>query len=178
MCVTVGSCTPGLSRALHLPACCQCKLPAHHLHAGQILFKWLPLNRSISKQTPSTDLWLCVSLCKVSAEMEITSDCLYCHNRALNTFFNYSTSEFIPLGRPKSTSGNTEHKYLPCYSQQREIMLPCCDKILVICLAHYLKLSYNLTIISTMCMITGRAIDMHRQIIVQSGMLRFEYQRA
>lgn len=57
-------------------------------------------------------------------------------------------------------------------------MLHRCDKIVVICLAPYLKVSYNLTIISTMWMIKGRAIDMHRQIIVQSGMLRFEYQRA
>lgn len=57
-------------------------------------------------------------------------------------------------------------------------MLHCCDKIVVICLANYLKLSYNLTFISTMWMITERAIDMHRQIIVQSGMLRFEYQHA
>lgn len=173
-----------LSAAAHLdsPGLCTClpaasvNSPTHHLHAGQILFKWLPLNRSISKQTPSTDLRLCVSLYKVSAEMEMISfDCLYCHNRALNMFFNYSTSEFIPLGHPKSISGNSKHKYLSCYSQ---IMLPCCDKILVICLAHSLKLSYNLTIISTMWMITGRAIDMHRQIIVQSGMLRFEYQHA
>lgn len=46
----------------------------------------------------------------------------------------------------------------------REIMLRCCDKTVVTCLVHDLKLSYNLTIIPTMWMITGRAIDMHKQI--------------
>lgn len=45
-CVIVGSRTPGHSCALHLPACSQCKLlPAHHLHARQILFKCLHLHR-------------------------------------------------------------------------------------------------------------------------------------
>lgn len=51
-------------------------------------------------------------------------------------------------------------------SGSRKIMLQCCDKRVVICLARGPQLSCNLTITSTMQMITGRATDTHKQIIV------------
>lgn len=51
-------------------------------------------------------------------------------------------------------------------SGSRQIMPQRCDKIVVICLARGPQLPRNLTITSTMRMITGRATDMHKQIVV------------
>lgn len=51
-------------------------------------------------------------------------------------------------------------------SGSRQIMPQHCDKIVVICLARGPQLPCNLTITSTMRMITGRATDVHKQITV------------
>lgn len=97
----------------------------------------------------------------------IISNCLHCHNRDLNAFFLISlqVSVFVSVIFTLFLE-NIHFLLLTAGVGFEEIMLRCCEKIVVICLTHDLKLSYNLTIISTMWMITGRAIDMHRQIIV------------
>lgn len=151
-------------------------LLTHHLHAAPIVFKCLHLNRATFQNTlPSTDFHDCPAICLRSPPKKIGNNQMSAlDSKSLQLTVTTEPQMWILSSARIFALLAVLNLFLEAVyfllvqagSGSRKIMLQCCDKRVVICLARGPQLSCNLTITSTMQMITGRATDTHKQIIV------------